>query len=179
MGKIKNNKIVFESLLQKSDKIKTKTNELGIVLKNKEAKHWVVKVCNPYCGPCSHAHPVLEELYDRGIIDLQLVFSAKADSSNSLAKPVSHFLAIDENYPNNKGVIKKALDDWYNTKKKDYEVFSKKYPMNGELDNHWDKIKLMEDWCKEESITHTPTIFVNGYKLPKEYNIDDLREILA
>jgi len=37
----------------------------------------------------------------------------------------------------------------------------------------------MKAWCEKEGITHTPTIFINGYKLPKEYRIEDLKEINA
>ncbi|MDO5968182.1 hypothetical protein Q4Q35_00025 [Flavivirga aquimarina] len=54
----------------------------------------------------------------------------------------------------------------------------KKYPMDGELEQQNDKIEAMHNWCVAEKITHTPTISINGYELPKEYNVDDLREIL-
>ncbi len=36
----------------------------------------------------------------------------------------------------------------------------------------------MRNWCDAEHITHTPTIFINGHELPKEYSIDDLTEVL-
>lgn len=31
-----------------------------------------------------------------------------------------------------------------------------------------------EKWRKRTSLIETPTILVNGYKLPKEYSIEDL-----
>jgi hypothetical protein len=33
-------------------------------------------------------------------------------------------------------------------------------------------------WCKRERITHTPTIFINGYELPDEYNVHDLIDVI-
>ena len=72
----------------------------------------------------------------------------------------------------------KALDDWYLAEKKDYESFANKYPMNGELAKQKDKLKAMNDWCKKEKITHTPTIFINGYKLPDEYHLHDLIDVI-
>lgn len=50
--------------------------------------------------------------------------------------------------------------------------------MNGELQEQDTKIDAMHDWCKAEQITHTPTLFINGYQLPQEYSIEDLIEVL-
>ena len=62
LNRIKGNPNVFQGLLAKTRKIRTKANNLGIIIKNEKAKFNVLKVCNPYCGPCSKAHLALEEL---------------------------------------------------------------------------------------------------------------------
>ena len=175
LQKIKFNKTVFETLLSKSDKVSTDFKDIGILLKNKNPKYHVIKVCNPYCGPCANAHPILDKLYHQGVIDLQIVFTASADESDMKYAPVNHLLAIDSvdslNTPN-------ALDDWYMAEKKDYEIFANKYPMNGELKEQKEKISKMKQWCNAEKITHTPTIYINGYKLTNEYAFEDLVELL-
>ena len=94
LKKIKNNPNVLEGLLVKSRKIETSTEGLGICIQNKEARYHVVKVCNPYCGPCAKAHPVLESLVNTGKINLQVLFTARS-IEDRMGKPVSHFLAID------------------------------------------------------------------------------------
>lgn len=177
LKKIKANPFVLESLLSKSDKITNSTEGLGISITNENAKYNVIKVCNPYCGPCAKAHPVLEGLVHAGKINLQMLFMAKADGKDKKAKPVSHFLAIDSQ--KDKKQTQQALDDWYSSEKKDYNIFASKYPMNGELEKQNDKINSMRDWCDLEKITHTPTLFINGFKLPKEYSIEDLTEVLV
>ncbi|MEP1488877.1 MAG: vitamin K epoxide reductase family protein [Algibacter sp.] len=176
LKKIKNNPDVLGGLLTKSRKIETTTEGLGISIYNESAKYHVIKVCNPYCGPCAKAHPVLEDLVNAGKINLQILFTANADGKDAKAKPVSHFLAIDTQ--GDKSKTQQALDDWYHAEQKDYEVFANKYPMNGELELQNDKIESMRNWCDAENITHTPTIFINGYELPKEYSIEDLTEVL-
>lgn len=176
LKKIKNNPFVFNSLLQKSNTIKTSTEGLGISFTNKDAKINIIKVCNPYCGPCAKAHPVLEELLRKNKINLQILFTTKSDPNSFLAKPVTHFLAIDSS--NDKNLTQKVLDEWYLAEQKNYEVFANKYPLNGELQKQQEKLEKMSVWCKDQKITHTPTIFVNGYELPKEYNVADLTEIL-
>ncbi|MCX2678493.1 cysteine peptidase family C39 domain-containing protein [Galbibacter sp. EGI 63066] len=174
LKKVKNNSNVFEGLLFKSRKITTSTKELGISIENDLAKYHVIKVCNPYCGPCAKAHPVLEELVNDGKINLQILFTAGKDDIE--AKPVSHFLAIHELEDNNK--TRKVLNDWYMAEHKDYKAFAHKFPMNGELERQYEKIEKMSNWCDTEKITHTPTVFINGFELPKEYSVNDLKEIL-
>jgi len=176
LKKIKNNPLVFNSFLSKSNTIKVSSEGLGIIFKNKDAKYNIIKICNPYCSPCAKAHPVLEALVKSGKINLQILFTVKADINDFIAKPVSHFLAIDST--NNKEIIQKALDDWYLADKKNYEVFANKYPLNGELKNQKKKLEAMNIWCKQQSIKHTPTIFINGYELPEEYSVYDLVDLL-
>lgn len=175
LKKIKNNPIVLDSLLKKSKKIVNSTADLGISITNNTAKYNVVKVCNPYCGPCAKAHPILEDLVNKGVINLQVLFTAQSNDDRML-KPVSHFLAIDS--LGDKKKTQKALDDWYLAEKKDYISFAKKHPMIGELKIQNNKIEAMKIWCEAENITHTPTLFINGCKLPIEYTIEDLTDLL-
>ena len=175
LKKIKNNPNVLNGLLIKSRKIETSTDGLGISFMNKGAKYNLIKVCNPYCGPCAKAHPVLDELLLQGKVNLQVLFTVSTDEGDRRNKPVKHFLALDEM---DKEQAHKAMDNWYLAKEKDYEQFAKAYELNGELLQQDDKIMAMQEWCKAEKITQTPTIFINGYELPKEYSVEDLREVL-
>lgn len=176
LGKFKNNPDVFERLLSQSRKISTKTDGLGIIFKSGFPRYRVLKICNPYCGPCAKAHPVLEKLYERGSIDLQIIFHTNADQDDLRTKTVSHFLAID-----GKGdvdVTRKVLDSWYGAGKKDYDAFARQFQMDGELAQQGEKLQAMKTWCESERITRTPTIFINGYELPEDYTVEDLKEIL-
>lgn len=176
LKRIKNNPLTFEGLLTKSRKINTNFGGLGITLKGDSARYDIVKVCNPYCPPCAEAHPILEELVSSGKINLQILFITSNNNTRQV-QPVKHLLAIDEIGSENE-VIKKALDDWYLAKNKDYEVFAQKYPLNGELTSQSAKVEAMSLWCKQENIKYTPSIFINGYELPREYSIRDLIDIL-
>ncbi|MFD2036240.1 vitamin K epoxide reductase family protein [Belliella marina] len=177
LSKIKNNKEIFEYFLSKSKRISNSAGGLGIQLRNKNPKYHVLKVCNPYCGPCAKAHPILENLFEGGNIDLQILFFPNADMEDPKTKVINHFLAID-----NKGDSKatqKALDQWYSSPEKNHEAFAKRYPMNGELNKQKEKLLVMKEWCEKEGITHTPTIFINGYELPKEFSVEELKDILT
>ncbi|WP_299526766.1 vitamin K epoxide reductase family protein [Winogradskyella sp.] len=177
LKKIKNNPDVLHGLLSKTRKITTNTEGLGISFVNKNAKYNVLKVCSPYCGPCAGVHSLLEELYQKEKINLKIIFTTSIKKDDKKTKPVRHFMAIDSK--GDKAKTQKALDDWYLSEEKNYETFANRYPINGELEAQDEKIEAMGKWCSAEKITYTPTIFINGRELPREYSAEDLKEVLG
>jgi protein-disulfide isomerase len=178
LQRLKHNPQIFEALLAKQKTINVLNNDIGITLGNQNAKYKLIKVCNPYCGPCAKAHAPMEELLENNSdVQVQIIFTATNEDSDRTALPVKHLMAIAEK--NNKDIIKHALDDWYLADKKDYEVFAAKYPMNGELQRQGSKIEAMNNWCNEIGISFTPTFFVNGYELPEIYDVTDLKYFLS
>ncbi|EIM72397.1 vitamin k epoxide reductase, partial [Nitritalea halalkaliphila LW7] len=159
-----------------SRRISNNPEGLGIMLKGGNAKYHVLKVCNPYCGPCANSHPILEELFASGNINLQVVFHPGGEDAIKY-KTISHIMAVAAQA--NQEQILKALDDWYLSEKKEYEAFAAKYPMNGELKTQESRTQDMLNWCEQENISYTPTIFINGHELPKAYSIEDLKYILV
>jgi len=175
--RIKFNAELFATLLKKQKSITFSAEELGISLGNPAATNTIIKVCNPYCGPCALAHPKIEELLDQNPnVRAKIIFTTTNDEANIAIKPVRHLLAIAES--NNQTKIKQSLDDWYLSNKKDYDQFAAKYPLNGELLKQKEKIEAMSKWCEDMEITATPTIFINGYQIPDAYSIEDLKYFL-
>lgn len=176
--RIKNDSRIFEALLEKQKKITISTDGLGIRLGNPDATHTVVKVCNPYCGPCAKAHPDMHRLlHDNPNLAVQIIFTPAADEKDYRNKPVKHLLAVAEKQ--NEQLTEQALDNWYMADKKDYDLFAAKFPMNGELKQQDEKVEAMHQWCKEMKIEFTPTFFVNGHQLPENYTIKDLNLFLS
>jgi thiol-disulfide isomerase/thioredoxin len=176
--RIKFNTEIFETLLKKQKHISVSTEGLGIDIGNPRANNTLIKVCNPYCGPCAKAHPKIDKLLEEvPNLKVKIIFTTPNLPEQRAYKPVSHLLAINEQ-SNNEGNIKRALDNWYLTDKKDYERFAIKYPMNGLLAKQGYKIEAMEKWCNAMKISATPTIFINGYQLPDAYGIEDLQYFL-
>lgn len=171
---------VFKTLLYKQKKITESTKGLGITLGNPNGKIKLIKVCNPYCGPCAKAHPIIDQLLDNNPeIMLQIIFttSAKTEMDKRLL-PVKHFMAIAKKHDVH--FTQKILDDWYLNREQTYEEFSKKYPVsNEELNAQIVHIKEMQGWCEKIEIRFTPTIFINNYQLPELYSVTDLRYFLS
>ncbi|MHA7056874.1 vitamin K epoxide reductase family protein [Aquimarina sp. M1] len=176
-NKLKNNPNVFLGLLQGSKKMTYNSGGLGITVGDDKAPYKVTKVCNPYCPPCAAAHPILEGLVHRGLVQLQVIFTSSPDIDNKRALPTRHLMALAAK--NDKILIHKALDDWYLAKEKNYKSYAQQYPLNGGIAAQTDAIKAMRDWCDQEHVTHTPTIYINNHILPKEYTVDDLIDVLV
>lgn len=177
--RLKHDPRIFEALLPKQKNIsQEEIQSLGIVLGNPRAKHTLVKVCNPYCGPCARAHPEIEIILENNPdVQARIIFTATEDEKDIRSKPVKHLMAINEK--GDAGLTKQALDDWYLAPKKDYEAFANKYPLNGELLKQGEKLNVMSEWCEKTGISFTPTFFVDGFQLPEMYSVNDLRYLLG
>ncbi|MCL2098113.1 MAG: cysteine peptidase family C39 domain-containing protein [Bacteroidales bacterium] len=177
LQRIKYNPETFEALLQKQQQMSVAADGLGIRLGNPQAKISLIKVCNPYCGPCARAHTIIDELLKDNRVSAQIIFTATNDEKDYRSLPVKHLLALAAQ---NDGLLtKNALDDWYGAKLKDYEAFAAKYPLSKEdIDSQSEKIEAMKKWCDEVKVAYTPMIFMNGYLLPSIYNVADLKYFL-
>ncbi len=175
--RIKFNAEIFDTLLKKQKAITVSPEGFGINMGNPGAANTIIKVCNPYCGPCATAHPKIEALLEQNKnVKATIIFRTTNNEANPALKPVRHLLAVAAEGNDTK--TRQALDDWYLPAEKDYEVFAAKYIMNGELGRQGDKVEAMDKWCTANDITYTPTIFINGQQLPDAYSIEDLQYFL-
>jgi hypothetical protein len=73
--------------------------------------------------------------------------------------------------------VKQALNDWYEQKQKNYEAWAKLYPiaLNG---IEYQKMEQQKAWCQLAEVTATPTLLLNGYRLPQLYQLTDLKYML-
>lgn len=174
--RIKFNSEIYEILLKKQKKITASTEGVGIDVGNQLAQNTLIKVCNPYCGPCAKAHPEIDSLlHNNSNLKVKIIFTS-TNLNDFMATPVKHLLSIAEKQ--NEPLTKKALDNWYLPEKKEYEEFVKKHPLDTPLDRQNNKMVEMKAWCDQIDIAVTPTFFVNGYQLPDAYNIQDLQYFL-
>ncbi|WP_286851338.1 vitamin K epoxide reductase family protein [Sphingobacterium sp. UBA7253] len=168
------NPTIFASILEKSETINYPVNGIGLVIGNESAANEIVKVCNPYCQPCSSTHLILEEIVRKNSnVKLRIIFTASGDERDIKTAPVQHLLAIQEKYGKQK--VHEALDDWYLASVKKYDAFAVKYPMNGELNRQTEKVLEMRNWCEAMKIRATPTLYINGKELPEIYSPIDLK----
>jgi uncharacterized membrane protein/thiol-disulfide isomerase/thioredoxin len=171
LRKFKYNSKVFELLLHEQPKFSLPNKDWSIVLGNEESNNIITMVSNPYCGPCADTHKLLDELLSNNTnLQARIVFTAK-NVAEDYKTPVSRYLmALNE--LSDKSIIQNALNHWY--KEKRLESLSKKYPIAAEQ-NHNQKLDKQKEWCEIVEITETPTILVNGRRIPDLYSLADLK----
>jgi uncharacterized membrane protein/protein-disulfide isomerase len=176
LQKFKYNADQFNNLLTTQPKHAVPDEAWSLVLGNVEANHTITMVSNPYCSPCGKSHKLLNELLGQnGNIQARIIFTAN-NTAEDIKTPVSrHLMALNE-LPD-KTIVKKALHDWYEQKQKDYNAWSKNYPIELKEAEYY-KLDRQHDWYKMAEVTATPTFFVNGYRLPDSYQLPDLKYML-
>lgn len=167
---------VFNTILSAGNLIKEPVGGLGIVIGNPEASREIVKVCNPYCDPCAKAHPILEDILRLNKeVRLRIIFTGSDRPNDRRTAPVKHFLAIEQNYGREK--LAEALQCWYAAPEKNIEAFQKKFPIEEYSLNYIEKMKDMQEWCTMIKIRATPTIFIDNFELPSNYDVNDLKSL--
>lgn len=173
----KYNKELFQQILSKQPRYAVEHTLYPIVLGSKEPKAIITVISNPFCEPCAAAHRVMEDLlyFDSGL-QFKLVFATSGEVDDPAVKFQQH--VINMVYSNQSDQVQKALEDWYNDPKRKYESWSVKYP-NGNSRGIGGVPVRQKAWCDMVGVILTPTILVNGYKLPDPYRIEDLRYLIS
>lgn len=172
----KYNTELFNNMLKDQPKYSVPDEDWSIILGNAEANHSITMVTNPYCPPCSSTHKLLDELLSqRDDIQARIVFTASNNDRDPKTPVSRHLMAL--NTLQDKSIVRKGLHDWYEQKQKDYQAWAKVYPV--QLDEaEFYKIDKQKDWCEMAEVIATPTLLLNGYKLPAIYQLSDLKYML-
>lgn len=147
-----------------------------IILGNHEANTTLTIISDPFCRPCAKAHHLISEwLEQRENLRIELLFYTNDDRNDFHTKIARHIIALS--LSEDKSLIIQALNDWYNPNRKDQETWIAKYPVmiNSVTLAASAKQKV---WREMANITFTPTVLVNGYKLPEPYRLEDLKYLI-
>jgi len=170
-NQLKNNKEIFSAYLSRQSVMPPLPDNLvPIVVGNPNATHTITVVSNPVCKPCADKHAqltaILKETTDT---KLHILFYSCDQSNHTQVKTVKHFFALQEE---NKD-IEEALDRWYSGKTKNYDEWAKNFPVK-DIERAAAQIDAHCSWCLEASIQYTPTVFIDGYALPRYYDLEEV-----
>jgi len=150
---------------------------LGIHKGSPNAENVILKVCSPSCYHCSKAHEVLNDVLSANEnVKLITIYSVTNEEQDNRRFPVKHFLALAEQ--ENGIQAQAAMDYWYLNEDRNYDTLKTNFPVSEDLlKKQTYKIDQMREWCKTAEIEYTPTVFVNGKKLPGTFNLSDLKDV--
>lgn len=176
LSNYKNNVALFNNALVSQKQQEQLGDDFAIVLGNSEPKKVITIVSSPTCPPCSIAHQLLENWLDNDeSLQLRIVFSVSPGESESTKyKVIKHLMAL-KSAPVQ--MLKQAMHTWYERKEDNVESWIKKYPVLKEQESNIILEKQLQ-WCESAEISSTPTVFINGYKLPNPYKLDDIKYLI-
>lgn len=171
INSIKSNIEVFNALLKSQPMYPVNKSNSQIIFGN-PAGIMITILTNPHCNPCSKMHVKAEKLLHDSpdIFCIQYVFSSFNENYNK-----SNKILIAAYLNNSKKEAKKLYDEWFVSGRLDRESFYMKYNYDIEDENVVEEFDSHEQWINETKLHVTPTILVNGYKLPDNYKIEDLK----
>ncbi len=133
--------------------------------------------CNPFCGPCAAAHKLLHNILETHTTNIALTirFAIKYnEKSNKRNIAVEKILKAAKAYYKT-DMHNNPIDVWFNLMNLD--EFDNIYKTSN-IDNVDKILEKHSIWSEESRIDFTPTIFINGYQLPSQYNFNDLPIIM-
>ena len=143
----------------------------AICFGNPAAPYQIVIACNPYCGPCARAHQAIEHLFEKYpekfSVAVRFALQKNDDNDNKVIT-VKEIMKVAKTKP------LESIKDWYSLL--NLEKFKQLHRTNGEqVDAAVDKHII---WSKAVDIKATPTIFLNGRRLPELYSWVDFVEMV-
>jgi uncharacterized membrane protein/thiol-disulfide isomerase/thioredoxin len=137
----------------------------------------ITVACNPYCGPCSKEHKQLEALLgrvgDKVKVQLRLTFDLEAaDDRRSVA---ARAILQRANVARNNGELRQMLADWFDWM--DFGKWAKKWQPDDNADVSR-QMRMHSNWIEGSKISYTPTVFINGKRLPGKYSLSDISPLI-
>ena len=180
INSIKANEELFKTLLLQQPFYEVSKTDSQILFGNPDAKLRITIMTNPFCNPCARMHARVDKLLRRGEpvysfnrethICIQYIFSA---FNENLEYANRYFTAIY--LEKGREAAWKLYSDWFEKGKALKEAFFTDLQL-GMTDPAIEvEFQKHEAWKAKTQLRATPTILVNGYKLPENYKIEDLR----
>ena len=163
---------VIKATLFKEPYIEVSRESSQILFGNKNAETLISILTNPHCNPCARMHKKLSEILqdENGKFCIQYIFSSFREEFDESSQ---FLIATYLNKPLNETC--RIYHEWFNGggQANRFRFFKKnKVTIDGKCMSEFNK---HNEWKENAKLKATPTVFINGYKLPSHYNIDDVR----
>jgi protein-disulfide isomerase len=184
--RVKHDPQVFAHLLLQEEKMNTTLFEPEMLIGNSYAPIRVTMIINLHCNPCRIAYETVTQLLSA--YPQKVAFAVRLTKGMNKAmgelSASTYFIRYWQTYIIGKKNIsfhtQKLLKDWYD--QMDPETFMNQYPLDGEPLPEPDNSESLEAqhyrWIQQNNIIGTPAFFINGYKMPENYRIQDLQALL-
>jgi len=172
INSIKANEKVFDILLTQQPFYEANKDNSQIFFGNPNASMKITIFTNPFCAPCATMHKRVEKFLQEtdGDACVQYIFSSFTPDLDFANKYLVAAYLQKEQYE-----FECIIADWFEKGKPLREAFFNDLELNIEDSQVESEFQKHEAWKEKTQLRATPTILVNGYKLPDNYKIEDLK----
>jgi hypothetical protein len=169
LNSIKSDEEVFSLMLKKQSHYDVDKSTSSILWGNKASNILITVLTNPHCNPCAKMHKRIESILNVSKdLCIQYIFSSFNEDLNNSNK---FLIAI---YLNNEKDRNQIYQEWFTKGNVDKDTFLSLYDVDTNSKDVIDEFEKHNTWKKQTGLSATPTILINGYKLPDNYKIEDL-----
>lgn len=163
---------VFKNTLISNDQLELSYSP--IIMGNPQSETEVAMITNPFCGHCKNAHKLLDKILLSQGENLKVKVLINADIDNETDEKKLFFRTLMGIFME-KGskAFQKALHDWYENT--DFQKWISQYALKTIDTETIDAIyRQQNQWCIDNDLFQTPSLFINGYRYPKMYDRENL-----
>ncbi len=163
---------IFETLLQREAYTEVTAEDSHLLFGHPDASVRVTVLTNPYCNPCAAMHRRMADLR-RTDCCLQFVFTSFGpDHERTSLLLTAAYLQLppEEAW--------QLYNDWYAEGKMQGEQFFEQWHLDAGSDAVREEYERHRSWQQRKGFTSTPTILVNGHRLPPTYRMEDFVELM-
>ncbi len=172
LNKIKAKTEVFVTLLMGKPRYEVNDSVSQIVWGNKDAAIKITIVTNPYCGYCAAMHQRVEKLFAKIGDKMSVRYVFAFDQHTEAGSKFLTAVYLDERLT--AGKKKEIFDKWYQDAKNRNDNFIKKFGVDIDSEAVKIEVERHQQWCMQTKNYATPTVLVDGHKLPENYAIEDI-----
>jgi len=168
---------LFLTLWQQEKQLDVRFWDNEVVIGNPNGVVLITIVSSPFCRPCSNAHKLIENIlhvFDKSV-GVQVRFSlGSIDDKNKKYIAVKYLL---QKWHELKNTIhsRRMLSDWFELQ--DIMTCDSRWNIKNIVDID-KEIQLHHNWAQQNHIIYTPTILLNGKKIPEIYSFQDFEILL-
>lgn len=168
---------LFLSQLENEQSIDIEIWENDLVLGNPFAPLTIMVACNPYCNPCSLLHKQIDQLLDDYPHKAKFIIRMLSNSNSASNKLTIAVKAILERAARmNSEETRRMLHDWFAMK--DFDRWKLEWPSQENEAEVSSFMNQVNKWFVDNTVSFTPTIFIQGRKMPGRYDFSDFQKIL-
>lgn len=166
----KRNPEIFKFLIKQTGYVEFHENKTSLLIGNPDAQVTITAFLSLYCNPCANAFKKLKVLLDNcPDVKINAIFSVYNDEESLKLIDYLYYLYKQEG----SDVTTEFLYKWYSTDKKLRKpLYEKDLPDEFKISNEVGKKN--KKFFEKYKVTGTPTVYVQGYKLPVQYDYNDI-----